>query len=165
MPTAKNEKADPLREPALFILVAGAGLAFDTQLYRSPSSRAQRSDPWIASSCFVTAFLAASAALLAKTGEENEKAGPDETGSFHFGSGGRIGLRGLISRRHREHSEAIHGLLRPASSLRSSQLWLALLAKTGEENENGPHKGTHSLFGSGGVICTVPTAPYLVRLI
>jgi len=51
-------------------LVAGAGFAFDTQLYRSPSSRAQRSDPWIASSCFVTAFLAASAALLAKTGEK-----------------------------------------------------------------------------------------------
>ena len=71
-------------------LVAGAGFAVDTQLIRSPSSRAQRSDPWIASSCFVTAFLAASAALLAKTGEENEKTGPDETGSFHFGSGGSL---------------------------------------------------------------------------
>ena len=32
------------------------------------------------------------------------------------------------------------------------------------QNENGAHKGHHSSFGSGGVICAVPMVPKCVRL-
>ena len=66
---------------------------------------------------------------------------------FSFrGSGGRIGLR----------YAALSVTVIASTAKRSMDCFVAaLLAKTGEENENGPHKGTHSSFGSGGALCTL----------
>ena len=71
LPTLINEMADPLREPALFILAAGGTIG------RYASGR-------------LGLNLLFSRLEAAPTTRKMKEADPDGIGFFHFGSGGRI---------------------------------------------------------------------------
>ena len=72
------------------------------------------------------------------------------------GSGGRIGLRHFVAQLCRPAM--------PASTRTCAAARLCRFKPSPFPNEKGPHKGALYSFGSGGVICTVPTLPTRIRL-